>query len=79
MSYSRWGNSYWYTFWCTQDSKTENRDTCIFEICGLMYFTSKQLRENLDECINIVKHKDPQANKNQIFELNIYIYGKILK
>lgn len=73
MSYSRWGGSYWYTFWSTQDSKTENRDTCIFEICGVIGFTSKQLSEDLDSCIYIVKKKSPDVNEEQINELKSYI------
>ncbi len=73
MSYSRWNDSYWYTFWCVQDSKTENRDTCIFEICGLTYFTAKELRKDLDKCMNIVRKKDPDVVENQIIELKTYI------
>lgn len=73
MSYSRWINSYWYTFWCTQDKKTENRDTCVFKICGMIGFTAKQLREDLDCCIDIVKKKDPNTNEDHINELKQYI------
>jgi len=51
MSYSRWGESRWYTFWSGQDAATENRDTAIFEICGVVSFEAKELRESLDACV----------------------------
>ncbi len=55
MSYSRWITSDWYTFWCTQDESTENRDTAIFEICTVASFTAEQLRKHLDDCMEHVK------------------------
>ena len=52
MSYSRWLNSDWYTFWCCQDDATENRDTALFEIMCVATFTAKQLRDNLGACMD---------------------------
>ena len=51
MSYSRWGSSRWYTLRaCSDDS--ENRDTAIFEICSVARFTAKELRSDIEKCID---------------------------
>ena len=76
MSYSRWGNSYWYTFWHTQDETTENYDTATFCICSFkkdITFTAKQLREQLERCIDTVRIKDRRASKEELEELKIYM------
>ncbi len=53
MSYSRWDrDSRWYTYWCAQPQETENRDTSLFTICGLTVFTAKELRDDIDGCLN---------------------------
>jgi hypothetical protein len=58
VSYSRWGNSRWYTFWCVaQGDVVENRDNARFEICGEkpdIWFAAAQLREDMDACIRKV-------------------------
>jgi len=52
MSYSRWGGSYWYTFWCVQpEGVKETRDNAIFEICTVASFTAKQIRDDIDACL----------------------------
>lgn len=53
MSYSRWSNSFWYTFWGYRpvDAPEETRDNAIFEICDVARFEARQLRENIDQCI----------------------------
>lgn len=70
MSYSRWITSYWYTFWCSQDPITENRDTAIFDICDVCSFTSKELRDDIDGCLRKVGDLDPDGDLD---ELLIYI------
>ncbi len=76
MSYSRWSNSYWYTYWQTQDKDTENYDTAIFCICNFdsdIIFRAKHLREQLDKCIETVRIMDKRANDKEINELAIYM------
>jgi hypothetical protein len=54
MSYSRWSNSCWYTYWCCPengDGFNENRNNAIFEICGCARFTAKELRDDIDACM----------------------------
>lgn len=54
MSYSRWGSSCWYTFWCCSD--TTKKEDEIFDICGLTSFTYGELTtKGLDECIKKIK------------------------
>jgi len=69
MSYSRWGDSTWYTFWRTQDETTKNRDTAIFEICGEHSFTAKELREHLEGCLAMISG----ATQDELEELKEYI------
>ncbi len=55
MAYSRWGESYWYTYWASPGQGVEeSRDTEVFEICPVAFFTAKQLREDLDGCMKQV-------------------------
>lgn len=49
MSYSRWLNSYWYTYW--QYRGDENRDNAMFAICTIETFTAKQIRDDIDWCL----------------------------
>lgn len=72
MSYSRWGSrgsGRWYTFWMSQDKKTENRDTAWFEICTIANFTAKELRDDMDGCMAKVHEIDPDGDTD---ELRIY-------
>ena len=88
MAYSRWGNrgtGHWYTYWCIQPKGIkETRDNAIFEICGVCSFTAKQLRDDIEKCINVVADKDkrlefkrnfnPEASKrDRLNELKTYI------
>ncbi len=69
MSYSRWGcrgSGRWYTYWRVQDKETENRNTAIFEVCAVMSFTAKELRENMDLCMAKVKEFDPQGDVEEL-------------
>lgn len=58
LSYSRWLNSCWYTFWPVSESN--NKDEQIFEICDIdsnLRFTYRELKTNIDFCIETVKIK----------------------
>jgi len=73
MSYSRWGTSYWYTYWCVQNEETENRDTSLFTICGSATFSAKQLREEREYCMSMIKIIDPKATNAELKELETYM------
>lgn len=71
MSYSRWGTSRWYTYWAINEK--ENYDTAEFCICGLVSFSAKQLRENIDRCLSTILSKDKEATNEEMDELANYI------
>ncbi len=79
MSYSRWSNSYWYTFWCDNGLGLgkEDRDTASFCICRFMekdiIFSSKELRDDLEKCLEKVRSLEPRAKEHEIQELSIYM------
>lgn len=76
MSYSRWGSrgsGHWYTYWFAQDDEIETRDNALFDICCVCMFTAKDLRNDVESCLNIVAKKDSLADKDKLDELRIYI------
>lgn len=57
MSYSRWGGSYWYTFWAVPlDGVIEGRDTAVLEVCGIARFSAKEIRDDRPACIVRVRN-----------------------
>ena len=50
MSYSRYPNSVWYTYWSTNSGKT--KATQIFSICGVADFTYEQIKADIDACVD---------------------------
>ncbi len=79
MSYSRWGESRWYTFWACQDDATENRDTAIFEICADASFTAAELRADIKTCVDLaaateeLRHDGPRVPDQERQELQGYM------
>jgi len=80
MSYSRWSNSRWYTYWRIQSKDTENRETAIFDVCGCTHFSAKQLRDNMDGCLSITEDKENhnckkeyKVKEDELDELRIYM------
>lgn len=63
MSFSRWGNSCWYTFWCASDAT--KREDEVFSVCGIRDFTYRDLVEDgLDVCIKELKKRIKEQNKD---------------
>jgi hypothetical protein len=56
MSYSRWSDSVWYTYWSSFSGKS--KDSQVMEIMVDCYrtfvFTYSQLNEDLDDCISSI-------------------------
>jgi len=77
MSYSRWGSrgsGHWYTYWCVHPSnEIETKDNAIFEICGVVQLSAKQIRDDIDKCIERVSQKDDSATPAKLEELKIYM------
>ena len=53
MSYSRWSNSVFYTFWCSTVSK--KKEDQLFDICGTKSFTYGELNDSIENCISQLK------------------------
>lgn len=65
MSYSRWGNSRWYTFWTASSGKTKDEqylEVMIDHDRG-SNFSYKQLKGNMDSCIDEVMKKCATESK----------------
>lgn len=62
MSYSRWSNSYWYTFH-SACSPPLDRNNQIFEVCYITQFTWYELVHKRRECLAIVKEKCKEVYK----------------
>lgn len=58
MAYSRWLGSRWYTYWRVQSANIPNtRDNAIFEVCGVASFSAKELRDDMDGCIETARQE----------------------
>ncbi len=69
MSYSRWGSrgsGNWYTFWEAQDEDTENIDTAKFCICAVKTFTAKEIRDDIDKCLQEVSKIDKEGDTEEL-------------
>ena len=77
MSYSRWGgggSGHWYTYWHTHPKEEEeNRDNALFSVCGVAMFKAKDLRDNIDSCLSVVRKKDGCTDKVKLAELKEYM------
>ncbi len=77
MAYSRWGgvgSGHWHTFWhCQPAEEKETLDNALFAICGLCQFTAKELRDDIEGCLDIVKDKDDFVDEEKVDELRTYI------
>src|SRR6478736_4517575 len=55
MSYSRWSDSRWYTYWSVSSGPT--KDEQLFSICLDGGFTYKELKDDLEGCLNIIRER----------------------
>ena len=82
MSYSRWGSrgsGHWYTYWCVHPSgEKEDRDNAIFDICCVIQLSAKEIREDIQGCIDRVASNDDSASAEQLEELKVYM-GEFLQ
>lgn len=74
MAYSRWGGSMWHTYWACQDEKTENRETVLFEICGIATFTAAELRADEDGCLEQARLAESPCDADDLEELRGYMH-----
>jgi len=80
MSYSRWGGSVWYTFWSCSDNEEQAEQ--MFEVCGLVRFSYKELKEDLNACLEKVKQLSSSARPSSILteitEDRKFIYKEVM-
>lgn len=57
MSYSRWSNSIWYTFWSSCSPNDIFKKDQIFEICDFdgIQFSYEELKEDIEGCLQKVQ------------------------
>jgi hypothetical protein len=61
MAYSRYGKgSHWYTYW-TGPVMPSSRDDALFEVHLITRFTSKQIRDDIDACLEQVRKLEPES------------------
>jgi hypothetical protein len=75
MSYSRWSDSVWYTFWDAYNSG-ETKNTQVFNICdfrGDLYFTYSELKNDLVGCLSKVGTTFPETTPEELLELKTYM------
>jgi hypothetical protein len=76
MSYSRWGNSRWYTYWCVHPTDSvEDIDNAIFKVCGVLQFSAKELRADITGCAKKAADIDGAETLGEIKELEGYMKG----
>jgi len=59
MSYSRWSNSTWYTYW--QTSYTSLKELQVFDVCAIKAFKYKELKDDLEGCLDQIKKLSTSA------------------
>lgn len=75
MSYSRWGASVWYTYWCSRPGKSwENRNNATFSICGVCDFEAARMRKDIEGCLDEAMQKaGPERTASEREELRGYM------
>lgn len=71
MSYSRWSDSHWYTYYTCSSGFT--KDTQRFEINCDITFTYKELKEDMYRCLKEVSKKDIALPNELMIELQGYM------
>lgn len=71
MSYSRWSNSVWYTFYAVSSSM--EKEDQIFEVCSVASFTYKQIKEDIEGCLDEVSKIEPDVSADNMGELREYM------
>lgn len=73
MSYSRWSDSVWYTFWSASASG-ETIETQAFEVCGEKTFYYPEIKNDVYECLKSLNtgSEKPYTN-DQLWELREYM------
>ena len=71
MSYSRWSNSSFYTYWCSSDAKCKEDE--LFDICGVKMFIYSELNTDIEKCLKEIEEIGKKDNKIPYTDDEIYI------
>jgi hypothetical protein len=75
MSYSRWSNSNWYSFWNTNSGETKESQVLSLWYCGADELRDYQYSELLEITPKLLKSEyDVEIKKSEIFEALRYIH-----
>jgi hypothetical protein len=66
MSYSRWGNSRWYTFWSATDS--DRREDQVFDVDCSFQFKYSELKKDRQACLRKVRAEYGELDKWELDE-----------
>ena len=70
MSYSRWGDSRWYTYWSSSSKKDDEGMFEVASICSLSY---QEIKDDIDGAIlkvfNKMKNDFAESNKVEMLHL----------
>lgn len=69
MSYSRWSNSRWYTYWHAIDSKYA--DEQILSVDCDFTFSYLELKEDVEACIQRVRDEYKKREELETFDLHL--------
>lgn len=66
MSYSRWSSSRWYTYYVVRDT-CERGEQC-FDVCSVRCFRYKELKEDLEKCLDEAIKKENEGTTKPVTE-----------
>jgi hypothetical protein len=72
MTYSRWINSAWYTYWladeATKDLGKEDQILCTQELGRDLRFTYRELKEDIGKCLDKVREDLSKDIEGKIYD-----------
>jgi len=75
VSYSRWSNSCWYTYWQAGTDGVDDSALLVHHVAGEHgnLFTAKQLRDDIGKCLADAKADAPDSTACDLEELRGYM------
>jgi len=67
MSYSRWCDSRWFTYWDVSSGSAPEEQ--LFTVEMVAQFSYPQLKQDLEKCILLVRDKETDATPKELKEL----------
>ena len=79
MSYSRWSDSQWYTFYSTHSNN--HRRGQIFCICSVVDFTAGEICDNIESCLDIAidKYLEDYITQQSMLQAREELHGYMIQ